>query len=179
MNHLFHKCSLTETQAKGVANALKLAYPHYKPRITSDSRSEISYPSLLKEWYANRKNTDIKLKSVPGKLEREFDESRLLELFEEQISRELSGFTPILSIEVSKKEDTENNRLKEMFLECRSKWKEALIKSFEKDMFKTKNAQGKCNILYSLLCNIIILYLSCQLHPNKKLLCRKPTLKIT
>lgn len=138
---------MTETQAKGVANALKLVYPHYKPRITSESQSEISYPSLLKEWYANRENVDIKLKSVPGKLEREFDESILLERFEEQISRELSGFTPILSIEVSKEEDTENKRLKEMFLECRSKWKEALIKSFEKDMFKTKNAQGKCSSL--------------------------------
>lgn len=142
VNHIFHKCCLTEMQAKGVANALKLVYPHYKPRITSESQTEISYPSLLKSWYSNRENTDIKLKSVPGKLEREFDESRLLELFEEQISRELSGFTPILSIEESKEEDTENTRVKEMFLECRSKWKEALIKSFEKDMFKTKSAQG-------------------------------------
>lgn len=133
---------MTETQAKGVSNALKLVYPHYKPRITSESQSEISYPSLLKEWYTNRENVDIKLKSVRGKLEREFDESRLLELFEEQISRELSGFTPIQSIEDSKEEDTENKQLKEMFLECRSKWKEALIKSFETDMFKTKNAQG-------------------------------------
>lgn len=129
-------------QAKGVTNALKLVYTHYKPRITSESQTEISYPSLLKSWYSNRENTDIKLKSVPGKLEREFDESRLLELFEEQIARELSGFTPILSIEESKEEDTENTRVKELFLECRSKWKEALIKSFEKDMFKTKNTQG-------------------------------------
>ena len=129
-------------QAEGVANALKLVYPHYKPRITSESQTEISYPSLLKSWYSNRENTDIKLKSVPGKLERKFDESRLLELFEEQIARELSGFTPILSIEESKEEDTENTRVKEMFLECRSKWKDALIKSFEKDMFKTKNTQG-------------------------------------
>lgn len=132
---------MTETQAKGVANALKLVYPHYKPSITTESQSEISYPSLLKSWYTNRENIDIKLRSVPGKLEREFDETRLLELFEEQISRELSGFTPILSIEDNKEEDTENKKLKEMFLECRTKWKEALIKSFE-DMFKTKNAQG-------------------------------------
>ena len=133
---------MTETQAKGVANALKLVYPHYKPRITSESQTEISYPSLLKSWYSDRENLDVKLKSVPGKLEREFDESRLLELFEEQISRELSGFTPILSIEESKEEDKDNTRVKEMFLECRSKWKEALVKSFEKDLFKTKNAQG-------------------------------------
>lgn len=132
---------MTETQAKGVANALKLVYPHYKPSITTESQSEISYPSLLKSWYTNRENIDIKLRSVPGKLEREFDETRLLELFEEQISRELSGFTPILSIEDNKEEDTENKKLKEMFLECRTKWKEALIKSFE-DMFKTKNVQG-------------------------------------
>ncbi len=107
-----------------------------------ESQSEISYPSLLKSWYTDRDNLDIKLKSVPGKLENELEESRLQELFEEQISRELSGFTPIMSIEDDNEENKENEKLKEMFLECRSKWKEALIESFEKDMFKTKNSQG-------------------------------------
>ena len=132
---------MTETQAKEVVNALKLVNPHFRPTVTG-SQSEISYPSLLKSWYADRHNLDIKLKSVPGKLEKELEESRLQELFEEQISRELSGFTPILSIEDDKEENKENEKLKEMFLDCRSKWKEALIKSFENDMFKTKNSQG-------------------------------------
>lgn len=64
-------------------NVFKLVYFYYKLRIISELRSEISYLFLLKEWYINRENVDIKLKSVRGKFEREFDEFRLLEFFEE------------------------------------------------------------------------------------------------
>lgn len=64
-------------------NVFKLVYFYYKLRIISELRSEISYLFLLKEWYINRENVDIKLKSVFGKFEREFDEFRLLEFFEE------------------------------------------------------------------------------------------------
>lgn len=137
---------MTETQAKGVANALKLVNPQFRPIVT-ESQSEIKYPSLLKSWYTDRDNLDIELKSVPGKLEKELDEPRLQELFEEQITRELSGFTPVLSIEDDKERNMENDKLKEMFLECRSKWKEALIESFSNNLFKTKNKQGKLYVV--------------------------------
>ncbi|XP_058961584.2 DNA-directed RNA polymerase, mitochondrial [Pocillopora verrucosa] len=141
VNNIFIKCCLTEPQAKGVSNAIKLVDPHFQP-VVKEAHNQIRYPSLLKLWYSDRDNLDIKLKSVPGKLERELDESRLQELFEEQISRELSGFTPIMSIEDNKEQNTENQRLKEMFLDCRSKWKEALIKTFDNEMYKTRYSRG-------------------------------------
>lgn len=162
VNNIFIKCCLTEPQAKGVSNAIKLVDPHFQP-VVKEAHNQIRYPSLLKLWYSDRDNLDIKLKSVPGKLERELDESRLQELFEEQISRELSGFTPIMSIEDNKEQNTENQRLKEMFLDCRSKWKEALIKTFDNEMYKTRYSRGvriltsiqfcfvRCSVIYNFL----------------------------
>lgn len=132
---------MTEPQAKGVANAIKLVNPHFRPTV-DESQRQINYPSLVQSWYSDRNNSDIKLKSAPGRLERELNETRLHELFEEQISRELSGFTSILSIEDNNEDNKENEKLKEMFLECRNKWKEALVESFEKEMFKTQNTKG-------------------------------------
>ena len=120
-----------------------------------ESQNQISYPTLLESWYSNRDHLDIKLKSVPGKLERELGESRQQELFEEQISRELSGFTPIMSIEDNKEQNKENQKLKEMFMNCRSKWKEALVKSFESEMYKTRYSKG-AKLLYMLWFKIFL-----------------------
>ncbi|PFX31945.1 DNA-directed RNA polymerase, mitochondrial [Stylophora pistillata] len=141
VNNIFIQCCLTAPEAKGVSNAIKLVNPHFRP-VVKEAHNQIRYPSLLKSWYSDRENLDIKLKSVPGKLERELDESRLQELFEEQISRELSGFTPIMSIEDNEEQNKENQKLKEMFLACRSKWKEALIRTFENEMYKTRYTRG-------------------------------------
>lgn len=146
---------MTEPQAKGVANAIKLVNPHFRPTV-DESQRQINYPSLVQSWYSDRNNSDIKLKSAPGRLERELNETRLHELFEEQISRELSGFTSILSIEDNNEDNKENEKLKEMFLECRNKWKEALVESFEKEMFKTQNTKGTVYIQKLCMCIPVI-----------------------
>ena len=132
---------MTEPQAKGVLKALRLANPYYQPSVP-ESQSKIRYPALVDSWYSDRSNLDAKLKSVPGKLERELDESKLKELFEEQISRELSGFTPIVSVENEREGSQENEKTKALFLECRSKWREALIESIEKELLEVKNSKG-------------------------------------
>ena len=124
--------------------ALRLVIPDYQPN-TPESRSQIKYPTLVKSWYSDRVNLDEKLQSVPGKLERELDELRLKELFEQQILQELSGFTPIKSVEDDKGDSEMNQRRKEMFLECRSKWRKALIESIEKELFEIKNSKGTVN----------------------------------
>ena len=135
---------MTEPQAREVFKALRLSNPTYQPHVP-ESHRPIKYPSLVESWYSDRISWDVKLNSVPGKLERELDEVKLQELFEEQISRELSGFTPIVSVENEKEDGEENERRKKMFLDCRSEWRKALIASIEKELFEIKNSKGKLN----------------------------------
>lgn len=126
--------------------ALRLVIPDYQPS-TPESQSQIKYPTLVKLWYSDRVNLiDEKLQSVPGKLERELDQLRLKELFEQQIVQELSGFTPIKSVEDDKGDSEMNQRRKEVFLECHSKWRKALIEGIEKELFEIKNSKGTVNM---------------------------------
>jgi len=142
INYIFHKCSLTEPQAKGVLKALQLVKPYYSPKVP-ESSDEVKYPALVKSWYLERDNVHQELNTVPGYLVNELDEAKLKELFEEQISKELSGFTPILSIESEKDLSGENEKSKALFLECRDKWRKALIESIEKELIEIKNSKGK------------------------------------
>lgn len=132
---------MTEPQAKGVFKALRLANPNYQPSVP-ESQNQIRYPSLVESWYSSRISWDVKLNSVAGKLERELEELKLKELFDEQISRELSGFTPILSVEDNQEDSKENDKRKQMFLDYRSKWRKALIENIEKELFEIKNSKG-------------------------------------
>lgn len=45
-------------------------------------------------------------------------------------------------IEDNKEQNIENQRLKEMFLDCRSKWKEVFIKIFDNEMYKIRYLRG-------------------------------------
>ena len=146
INYIFHKCSLTEPQAKGVLKALQLVKPYYSPKVP-ESSDEVKYPALVKSWYLERDNVHQELNTVPGYLVNELDEAKLKELFEEQISKELSGFTPILSIESEKDLSGENEKSKALFLECRDKWRKALIESIEKELIEIKNSKGTVLLL--------------------------------
>lgn len=141
INHIFYKCNLTEPQAKGVLKALQLVKPYYSPKVP-ESSDEVKYPALVKSWYLERGNVHPELNSVPGCLVNELDEAKLKELFEQQISKELSGFTPILSIESEKDISGENEKSKALFLECRDTWRKALIESIEKELIEIKNSKG-------------------------------------
>ena len=132
---------MTEPHAKGVFKALRLANPNYQPSVP-ESQNKIRYPTLVDSWYSDRTSLDAKLNSIPGKLERELDESKLKELFEEQISRELSGFTPIVSVEDQREGGEENEKAKALFLECRREWRKALIESIKKELLELKNTKG-------------------------------------
>ncbi|XP_068730519.1 DNA-directed RNA polymerase, mitochondrial-like [Montipora capricornis] len=142
VKHIFHQCSLSEPQARGVLKALQLVKPHYTP-VVPESLNQARYPSLVKSWYSDRNNLEAELKSDPGNLENKLDESKLKEFFEEQISREVSGLTPILSVENERDASGENEKSKAVFLACRSKWRKALILSIEKEMLEIKNSKGK------------------------------------
>lgn len=165
VNHIFHKCSLTEPQAKGVLKALQLVKPHYTPKVPEAS-DEVKYPALMKSWYLERGNVHPELNSVPGHLVNELDETKLKKLFEEQISKELSGFTPILSIESEKDISGENKKSKALFLECRDKWREALIESIEKELIEIKNSKGTVLLLLFIL--VISLLLQVRAWQNQE-----------
>lgn len=137
---------MTEPHAKGVFKALRLANPNYQPSVP-ESQNKIRYPTLVDSWYSDRTSLDAKLNSIPGKLERELDESKLKELFEEQISRELSGFTPIVSVEDEREGGQENEKAKALFLECRREWGKALIESIEKELLEIKNTKGTLTVV--------------------------------
>lgn len=124
----------------------------------------MKYPALVKTWYSDRISLSAKLGSVSGKLERELDESKLKELFEAQISRELSGFTPLRSIEDEKEGSEENEKRKAMFLECRSKWRKALIASIEKELLEIKNSKGTLLYFCTAITLLSLLHLTAGLH---------------
>ena len=171
INHIFHKCSLTEPQAKGVLKALQLVKPYYSPKVP-ESSDEVKYPALVKSWYLERDNVHPELNTVPGYLVNELDEAKLKELFEEQISKELSGFTPILSIESEKDISGENEKSKALFLECRDKWRKALIESIEKELIEIKNSKG--TVLLLLFIMVVLLLLQVRAWKNNEV-CYKVT----
>ena len=144
--HIFHKCHLTEPQAKGVLDALNLVNSYYQPEVPETPQNN-SHPSLVASLYSDR-YSNMKLGSMPGEIEEELNENMLQNLLEEQISRELSGIAMVKSVEEENLGNLEDHqKRKEMFLECRSMWRKALIKSIEQELIETKNPKG-ADIMY-------------------------------
>ena len=83
------------------------------------------------------------LGSQSGTFEHDLDKSTLEQLLDEQLCRELSGRTLIKSVEAKKEENEENTEAKELFIEWRSKWREAFIQSIATEMEGIKAGRSK------------------------------------
>ena len=134
---LFHSCSLTEQQAKDILYALRLVDPNFEAEIPPID-NKINYPPLVKNLYNRRKREHYHLSGVPAKFAEEFAEENIVELFEEQMAREICGVTRIKSIEEEGSGTVDNTKLKELLIQWRDQWKKDLTENLAAELAEIK-----------------------------------------